>query len=151
MSAERAGGAQAPGPRRKRRGRREGEKPTRPEPVGTLVSSVLERIGIRERVERAGTAARWADVVGPRIARVTRAARVRERTLFVEVESAAWMTELDMMKRSLLRRLNEGRERGEIDRIVFVQGGGAPRDRRSTRGGRTGWPGRSPGEGQERG
>lgn len=137
--------------RRGRRGRSDREKPRRPEPVGALLGSVLERIGIRERVERAETASRWAEVAGPHIARVTRAARVRGGTLFVEVEGAAWMTELDMMKRSLLRRLNEGRERGEIDRIVFVQGGGAPRDRRGSRRGPTGSPGREPGEGEERG
>lgn len=134
--------------RRRRSGHGERGKPSRPEPVGALLASVLEGIGIRERVERAGTASRWAEVAGPHIARVTRAARVRGTTLFVEVDGAAWMTELDMMKRSLLRRLNEGRERGEIEKIVFVQGDGAPREER---GGRKGRPGRGPGEQEERG
>ncbi len=92
-----------------------------PEPVGGVVSAVLERIGIRERVERSATAARWDEVVGPHIARVTRAGGIKGGTLFVEVDAAAWMTELNMMRRTLLRRLNEDREHGRIERIVFVQ------------------------------
>lgn len=100
-------------------------KPSRPERVGTVVDVLLDRLGIRGRVERAGTAASWADSVGPHIARVTRATRVRGRTLFVEVENASWLTELNMMKRSLLEGLNKDRTTGRIDRIVFVQGGSA--------------------------
>ncbi len=110
-----------------RRGRRVGaaRKSSRPERVGTVVDALLDRIGIRGRVERAATAASWADSVGPHIARVTRATRVRGRTLFVEVENASWLTELNMMRRSLLEGLNENRESGKIDKIVFVQADGA--------------------------
>lgn len=96
----------------------------RPARVGSLVDGMLERLGIRDRVEKAKTAGRWEEIVGPHIAKVTRASRVRGGTLFVEVAGAAWMTELDMMRRTLLRRLNEDRDRGRIDRIVFVQGDG---------------------------
>lgn len=96
----------------------------RPARVGSLVDGMLDRLGIRDRVEKARTAGRWEEIVGPHIAKVTRASRVRGGTLFVEVAGAAWMTELDMMRRTLLRRLNEDRDRGRIERIVFVQGDG---------------------------
>lgn len=123
MSAAAEGGFA--GRRTKRAGT--ARKSSRPERVGTVVDALLDRIGIRGRVERAATAASWSDSVGPHIARVTRATRVRGRTLFVEVENASWLTELNMMKRSLLEGLNEDRESGKIDKIVFVQadGGGA--------------------------
>ena len=68
-----------------------------------------------------GYLAGWDEVVGAHIARVTRAKGCRGGTLFVEVAGAAWMTELNMMRRTLLERLNEDRERGRIERIVFVQ------------------------------
>lgn len=98
-------------------------RPVRMKParVGSVMGDVLDRIGIRERVERSATAARWEEVVGPHIAGVTRASGIKGGTLFVEVAGAAWMTELDMMRRTLLRRLNEDRDRGRIERIVFVQ------------------------------
>lgn len=98
-----------------------GRRRRRPALVGSVVESLLERIGIRDHVDRASTAARWDDVVGSHIARVTRAKGCRGGTLFVEVAGAAWMTELTMMRRTLLERLNEDRERGRIERIVFVQ------------------------------
>lgn len=93
----------------------------RPSPVGTLLDDVFERLGIRERVEKARTADRWTSIVGPHIARVTKVGRVRGGTLFIEVSGAAWMTELNMMRRTLLRRLNEDRERGRIEKLMFVQ------------------------------
>lgn len=96
----------------------------RPARVGSLVDGTLDRLGIRDRVEKAKTAGRWEEIVGPHIAKVTRVSRVRGGTLFVEVAGAAWMTELGMMRRTLLERLNEDRDRGRIERIVFVQGDG---------------------------
>ena len=118
----------------------EGRRETTPRAVGTLLDDLFDRLGIRERVEKAKTAERWTEIVGPHIARVTRVGRVRGGTLFVEVAGAAWMTELNMMRRTLLRRLNEDREQGQIDRIMFVQSEDAgpatpPRRGRHSRGG----------------
>lgn len=104
--------------------RREPGQKAEPEPVGGLVGALLERWGIAEKVERARAATEWERLVGPHIARVTGEARVRGRVLFVEVKSAAWISELNMMRHELLRRLNAGRKRGRIERIVFVQSGG---------------------------
>ena len=105
-----------------RRGDARGEA-RHPEPVGGVLAELLDRLGIRERVERSATAARWERVVGPHIARVTRVGGIRGGTLFIEVAGAAWMTELNMMRRRLLGRLNRDRARGRIERIVFVQSG----------------------------
>ena len=106
-------------------------KPGRPERVGGLVSALFDRLRISERVDRATAIGEWDDVVGEHIARVAQPLRVRDRTLFVEVASAAWMMELTMMRRELLRRVNVGRTRGRIEKIVFVQaGGGSGRPKR---------------------
>ena len=77
--------------RSERLSRKRGE---RPEPVGDLVGGLLDRLGVTERVERAGVALDWEKLVGPHIARVTVGTRVSGRTLFVEVVSAAWLSEL---------------------------------------------------------
>jgi len=107
-----------------RRARRpEAARDRGPEPIGSVMSGLLDRLGVAERVERAAVARDWERLVGPHIARVTGGARVSGRTLFVEVASAAWLTELNMMRHELLKRINAGRPRGRIDRIVFVQAG----------------------------
>lgn len=109
--------------RGKARRRKAGEPQRHPQPVGGVLAELLDRMGIRERVERSATAARWERVAGPHIARVTKVGGIKGGTLFIEVAGAAWMTELNMMRRRLLDRLNEDRTRGRIDRIVFVQSG----------------------------
>ena len=92
--------------------------------MGGLVAALLDRLRISERVDRAAAIGEWDEVVGEHIARVARPLKVRDRTLFVEVASAAWMMELTMMRRELLRRVNARRTSGRIERIVFVQAGG---------------------------
>jgi len=100
-----------------------------------VLAELLDRLGIRERVERSATAARWERVVGPHIARVTKVGGIKGGTVFIEVAGAAWMTELNMMRRKLLSRLNRDRTRGRIERIVFVQSGES--SPAATRSGRT--------------
>ena len=112
-----------PGSRQRPARRRRPDEKKRPEPVGGLVGRLFEKWGIAEKVERATAAAEWDEIVGPRIAEATGEVRVSGRTLFVEVKSASWMQELDMMRHTILSRLNEGRERGRIEKIVFLQGG----------------------------
>lgn len=94
---------------------------SRPTPAGQLIDGLFDRLGIRERIEKARTVSKWEQVAGPHIARVTRPAGIRGGTLFVEVSGAAWMTELSMMRHTLLGRLNEDRDCGRIERIMFVQ------------------------------
>lgn len=99
-------------------------KPQRqPQAVGDLVSGFLRRSGLSEKVEAASVIPRWEEIVGPQIARVTRAVRVSDGTLFVAVRSSSWMSELNLMKSDLLRRINAGRGAGRIEQIVFVMDG----------------------------
>ncbi|MCE2422068.1 MAG: DUF721 domain-containing protein [Gemmatimonadetes bacterium] len=95
-----------------------------PAGVSSVLDDVLGGLGIKERLEQSRTAARWSEVTGPRIAAKTRVRGIRRDGLVVEVKNAAWLTQLGMMKRDLLERLNEGRQCGQIGRLVFVQGSG---------------------------
>lgn len=110
----------------RRRGRRsrEGGGEGRPERIGGLVGSLLARWGIADRVERASVIAEWSEVVGPHIARVATPVRIDGETLFVEVVSAAWRTELGLMRPELMRKINAGKRRGRIEKIVFLQADG---------------------------
>jgi len=102
--------------------RKKGRAP--PEKIGNLVERMFDRLGIAEKVERASVVANWEDLVGAPIARVACPVRVQGDTLFVEVESASWRMELSMMRPQLMRKLNAGKRRGRIERIVFVQADG---------------------------
>ena len=65
---------------------------------------------------------RWDAVVGERIAAVTRATAVSGGVLFVKVVSSPWLTELNLMRHDILRRLNAGQREGRVERIVFTLG-----------------------------
>lgn len=93
--------------------------PTR---VGELVGSLLEEKGLQEQVERVAILDKWDDLVGDRIARVTHAKSLSGGTLFVEVKSSAWMSELDFMKGEILEKLNE-HSGAPIEKLVFLLAG----------------------------
>lgn len=102
-----------------RRVTRAGSGPTR---VGDLLGDLLEKRGLKEQIERTGILNEWADAVGDQISSVTRARAVSGGTLFVEVRSSAWMSELDFMKEEILGKLNEHAE-SPVEKLVFLLAG----------------------------
>jgi len=93
-----------------------------PDRIGATLQQYLDRSGLAERIEEASVVPDWPERVGAAIAAVTRPDRVTRGTLFVAVRSSAWMMELKMMEAEIVRRLNEGRPKGRIQRIRFFMG-----------------------------
>ena len=94
------------------------KKRSRPRQLGDVMSDVLKRSGVADRVAQANIIPEWPNLVGPQIAKVTQPLSVTPQgTLFVAVTTNAWMTELSMMEPELLRRLNERTGRLQIKRI----------------------------------
>jgi predicted nucleic acid-binding Zn ribbon protein len=63
---------------------------------------------------------RWPAMVGPRIAGHSRAISYREGTLIVEVDGSAWMHELSVLKRQLMRTLNRELVPNTVRELRFV-------------------------------
>ena len=84
------------------------------------LDDVLEDAGVVDQVERVRILEVWPEIVGERVARVTKARSVDEATLIVEVRSSAWLMELNMLKSDIRSRVNERLDEVSIDRIVFV-------------------------------
>lgn len=90
--------------------------------MGELLPTYLRKKGLTAKVEAASVVPEWENLVGPGIAAVTMPVRISEGTLFVQVKTSAWMTELTLMKSELIRRLNAGKREGRIEQLVFVMG-----------------------------
>ena len=60
------------------------------------------------RLQEAEAVQRWESAVGPAIAKHSRAIRVEEGVLWVEVDHPAWKSELHHRKRQVLSLLNGG-------------------------------------------
>jgi predicted nucleic acid-binding Zn ribbon protein len=89
-----------------------------PRKLSDVMSDLLKRSGIADRVAQANVIPDWPKLVGPQIAKVTEPLSVTPQgTLFVAVTTNAWMTELSLMEPELLRRLNERTGRLTIKRI----------------------------------
>lgn len=91
-----------------------------PARVASVLQGVLEKHGVTKQIERIGVLELWPDIVGEQLAEVTKAKGVEDATLFVEVRSSAWLTELSMMKAEFLERVNRRLGDAAIERIVFV-------------------------------
>jgi predicted nucleic acid-binding Zn ribbon protein len=91
--------------------------------LGDVLAGWLQKSGVGERLDEAAIVPEWAERVGPAIAAVTTPLRVSRGTLMVAVRSSAWLMELHMMEREIVRRLNDGRDRGRIERIRFLMSG----------------------------
>ena len=93
-------------------------KKRKPQKLGDVMSRMLSKSGIADRVAQAAVIPDWPALVGPQIARVTEPMSVTPQgTLFVAVTTNAWMTELSLMEPDLLRRLNERTGRLKIRKI----------------------------------
>lgn len=94
------------------------KKKRTPRKLGDVMTDVLSRAGIADRVAQANVIPEWGALVGPQIARVTEPLSVTPQgTLFVAVTTNAWMTELSLMEPDLLRRLNQRTGRLSIRKI----------------------------------
>ena len=93
-------------------------KKRKPQKLGDVMTGMLSKSGIADRVAQAAVIPNWPALVGPQIARVTEPMSVTPQgTLFVAVTTNAWMTELSLMEPELLRRLNERTGRLKIRKI----------------------------------
>ena len=90
----------------------------KPQPIGDVLAGFLDKKGLAKRIDQAGVIPEWDGLVGAQIAAVTAPMSVTaDGTLFVQVTTNAWMTELSLMEPELLRSLNERSGRPPIRRI----------------------------------
>jgi predicted nucleic acid-binding Zn ribbon protein len=99
-----------------------GQGPAR---IGEVLKTYLEGAGLEERVAEASVVPEWAERVGDAIAAVTTPLRVSRGCLMVGVRSSAWLMELKVLEREIVRRVNAGRTQGKIQRIRFTMLEGA--------------------------
>lgn len=114
--------ASGAGGRRFRR-RAAGEQRGPAVPISDALDQYLERAGLKRRLVQASTISDWPELVGPKIAAVTRPEVVLEGgILVVSVKTAAWAQELQMMSPMILEALGSRGKR--IKRILWRVTGG---------------------------
>ena len=90
-----------------------------PKQISGVLDSVIQNLGIGQRLKKAEAVDKWSDVVGEQIGKVTKPLRVEGETLIVHVTSAVWRNELIFLKRELIAKVNKAVGQNIIKEIIF--------------------------------
>ncbi len=96
-------------------------RPDQLRPTGEILESVLAGLGLAGRLREREAITLWPELVGPEIARRSRALRIRAGVLFVRVDSAAWSQELQFLKAKIITRFEETLGPGLVKEIRFTR------------------------------
>jgi predicted nucleic acid-binding Zn ribbon protein len=87
--------------------------------IGTLLHHFLKSKGLERGYAEYRLKKSWKELLGVMVARKTRDLRIRNRTLIVTLDSSVVRQELEMMKDTLVQRLNDAAGMSVIDDIVL--------------------------------
>ncbi len=96
-------------------------RPDELRPTGEILESVLANLGLAGRLREREALALWPEIVGPEIARRSKALRIRDGVLCIRMDSAAWSQELLFLKTKILERFDEVFGPGLVKEIRFTR------------------------------
>ena len=85
----------------------------------TVIDKALESLGMDKRLQAESAVVHWEDIVGPEIAKNAKAVKIDRGTLLIEVKSAAWKQQLQMMAPQIIRKINHKLGSNTIKSIRF--------------------------------
>lgn len=77
-----------------------------PVPVSAAITELVSSLGIDGTLRQYSVIARWPEIVGEQIARVTEPQRIEHGVLFVSVKTAPWRSELSLKRLEIMKKLN---------------------------------------------
>ena len=90
------------------------------ESLKNALSRLLQARGLENDLRGWDAVERWSHIVGQRIADHSRAIEYRQGALIVEVDGSAWMQELTVLKRQLMRTLNRELGASAVRELRYV-------------------------------
>lgn len=84
-----------------------------------VIEQLLKTYRIEGKVHEQMLISKYPEVVGPMIARYTENLRIRNRTLFLTINSAVVKNELSYAREKLTKSLNDAAGKDVIDKIVI--------------------------------
>ncbi len=91
----------------------------KPQPLGNVLQGLIDRMGLRTKIDEARIVEAWAIVAGPTINGVTEKAWVKGDRLYVRINSAAWRHELHLRRHEWRTRLNQQLQENLVRELVF--------------------------------
>jgi predicted nucleic acid-binding Zn ribbon protein len=93
--------------------------------ISGVLPALLRDLGLEAGIMGWRAVKGWPEAVGPQVARRARAVSFHEGTLVVEVDGSAWLQELSILRRDLVRQVNRhlGSQHVRDLRLINSRGG----------------------------
>ena len=86
--------------------------------IGTVLKEYLEHMMIDRKIKEVGIVRSWEELMGKAVAERTKNIYIKDKTLFVQLQSSVLRSELMMMRQSIIDKMNEKAGEKIIDKIV---------------------------------
>jgi predicted nucleic acid-binding Zn ribbon protein len=89
-------------------------------PLKDILDHVLHSQGLDKRIQEENAVVLWEEIVGPRIAKASKALRIDRGELLIEVTSSSWKHQIQMLKPDIIKKLNTRLGANTVKTIRFV-------------------------------
>jgi len=89
------------------------------QPLKDALNELLETYHLKERVNELRLKENWEKIFGKTIARYTQKISVRNKKLFVNIDSASLRQELTFNKEKMIGRINDSIAPGFVEEIIL--------------------------------
>ena len=87
--------------------------------ISEIISMILKKNGLDNKLAEVRAIRAWEELLGRTVARYTRNLVIKDKTLYVSLNSSIVRNELLMIRDELIKRLNEKAGKQLIEKIVF--------------------------------
>ncbi len=84
------------------------------------IDQMLQVYKIKKRFDETAVVAHWAQLVGKPVANRTKELFIRDKKLFVRIESSVIKNELLLMRTQIIDKINEEAESVVVEEIIFL-------------------------------
>lgn len=95
-------------------------KRTNDKSLKEAIEQMLDVYRLRRRFDETSLIAAWPEMMGPAVANRTKELFIRDRKLFIRIESSVIKNEMVMIRSQILDRMNERAGSKVLDEIVFL-------------------------------
>lgn len=93
---------------------------TNDKPLKEAIEQLLKVYKIKQKFDETSLIAAWPELMGKAVSNRTSQLYIRDRKLFVKVDSSVLKNELVMIRSEIVRRMNERAGSRVLEEIVFV-------------------------------
>ncbi len=89
------------------------------QPLKSVIREYIDAIGHRRKLKEVSVIADWKKLMGPVISKHTKNVYIKNKTLFVYLDSSVMRNELIMQSERIIQHLNEHTGEKTIEKIMF--------------------------------